>query len=255
MRRLNYLLAALVLSTASLAGCAAGGSDDSIVSTDDESTLPGSFDLWQSADGWHFHLVAGNKQILLASEAYSSRTAALNGLLSVMNNGVDPAQYKVVAATHGYLLHLVAGNNEVLGFTETYSTKSNATRAINACVRAVTTYLDKVEANSTGARVEISAGETGQFHFNLFAKNGEIVLSSESYTSEAAAWNGAFAVQDAASVATNFAVKTASDGRFYFTLTADNGQTVGTSQMYTTKAAAQAGITSVQSVLKSLDLI
>lgn len=255
MRRLNYLLAALVLSTASLAGCAAGGSDDSIVSTDDESTLPGSFDLWQSADGWHFHLVAGNKQILLASEAYSSRTAALNGLLSVMNNGVDPAQYKVVAVTHGYLLHLVAGNNEVLGFTETYSTKSNATRAINACVRAVTTYLDKVEANSTGARVEVAAGETGQFHFNLFAKNGEIVLSSESYTSEAAAWNGAFAVQDAASVATNFAVKTASDGRFYFTLTADNGQTVGTSQMYTTKSAAQAGITSVQSVLKSLDLI
>ena len=132
---------------------------------------------------------------------------------------------------------------------------ANATRAINACVRAVTTYLDKVEANSTGARVEVSAGETGQFHFNLFAKNGEIVLSSESYTSEAAAWNGAFAVQDAASVATNFAVKTATDGRYYFTLTADNGQTVGTSQMYTTKAAAQAGITSVQSVLKSLDLI
>ena len=255
MRRLNYLLAALVLSTASLAGCAAGGSDDSIVSTDDQSTLPGSFDLWQSADGWHFHLVAGNKQILLASEAYSSRTAALNGVLSTINNGVDPAQYKVVAATHGYLLHLVAGNNEVLGFTETYSTKSNATRAINACVRAVTTYLDKVESNSTGGRVEVTAGETGQFHFNLFAKNGEIVLSSESYTSEAAAWNGAFAVQDAASVATNFAVKTASDGRYYFTLTADNGQTVGTSQMYTTKAAAQAGITSVQSVLKSLDLI
>jgi uncharacterized protein YegP (UPF0339 family) len=255
MRTLNSLLAALVLSTATLAGCAAGGSDDSIGQSDDESTLPGSFDLWQSADGWHFHLVAGNKQILLASEAYSSRTAALNGLLSVMNNGVDPAQYKVVAVTHGYLLHLVAGNNEVLGFTETYSTKSNATRAINACVRAVTTYLDKVEANSTGARVEVNAGETGQFHFNLFAKNGEIVLSSESYTSEAAAWNGAFAVQDAASVATNFAVKTASDGRFYFTLTADNGQTVGMSQMYTSKSAAQAGITSVQSVLKSLDLI
>jgi uncharacterized protein YegP (UPF0339 family) len=255
MRRLNYLLAALVLSTASLAGCAAGGSDDSIVSTDDQSTLPGSFDLWQSADGWHFHLVAGNKQILLASEAYSSRTSALNGLLSVMNNGVDPAQYKVVAASHGYLLHLVAGNNEVLGFTETYSTKSNATRAISSCVRAVTTYLDKVEANSTGARVEVAAGETGQFHFNLFAKNGQVVLSSESYTTEAGAWNGAFAVQDAASVATNFAVKTSSDGRYYFTLTADNGQTVGMSQMYTSKSAAQAGITSVQSLLKSMDLI
>lgn len=255
MRRLHSLLTALVLSTATLAGCAAGGSDDSIVSTDDESTLPGSFDLWQSADGWHFHLVAGNKRILLASEAYSTRTGALAGVLSVMNNGVDPSMYEVLPAAHGYLLHLVAANNEVIGFTETYSTKSNATRAIGACVRAVTTYLDKVEANSTGARVEVAAGASGQFHFNLFAKNGEIVLSSEAYTTEAAAWNGAFAVQDAAAVATNFAVKTATDGRFYFTLSAENGQIVGTSQMYTSKQSAQSAIASVQALLKGMDLI
>jgi hypothetical protein len=255
MRTLNSLLAALVLSTATLAGCAAGGSDDSIGQSDDESTLPGSFDLWQSTDGWHFHLVAGNKRILLASEAYTSRTAALNGVLSVINNGVDPSQYQVLPAAHGYMLHLVAGNNAVIGFTETYSTKSNATRAIGSCVRAVTTYLDQLEANSTGARVEVGAGASGQFHFNLFAKNGEIVLSSESYTSEAAAWNGAFAVQDAANVATNFAIKTATDGRFYFTLSAQNGQIVGMSQMYTTKESAQAGVTSVQALLKSMDLI
>jgi uncharacterized protein YegP (UPF0339 family) len=255
MRTLNSLLAALVLSTATLAGCAAGGSDDSIGQSDDESTLPGSFDLWQSADGWHFHLVAGNKQILLASESYTSRTGALNGVLAVINNGVDPSQYQVLPAAHGYLLHLVAGNNAVVGFTETYSTKSNATRAIGSCVRAVTTYLDKVEANSTGARVEVGPGASGQFHFNLFAKNGEIVLSSESYTTEAAAWNGAFAVQDAANVATNFAIKTATDGRFYFTLAAQNGQIVGVSQMYTTKQSAQTGIASVQSLLKTMDLI
>jgi hypothetical protein len=255
MRRLHSLLTALVLSTATLAGCAAGGSDDSIAQTDDESTLPGSFDLWQSTDGWHFHLVAGNKRILLTSEAYTSRTAALGGVLSVMNNGVDPSQYEVLPAAHGYLLHLVAGNNEVIGFTQTYSTKSNATRAIGACVRAVTTYLDQIEANSTGARVEVGPGASGQFHFNLFAKNGEIVLSSESYASEAAAWNGAFAVQDAAHVATNFAIKTASDGRYYFTLSAENGQIVGVSQMYTTKASAQAGITSVQTLLAGMDLI
>ena len=104
MRTLNSLLAALVLSTATLAGCAAGGSDDSIGQSDDESTLPGSFDLWQSADGWHFHLAAGNKQILLASESYTSRTAALNGVLAVINNGVDPSQYQVLPAAHGYML-------------------------------------------------------------------------------------------------------------------------------------------------------
>jgi uncharacterized protein YegP (UPF0339 family) len=139
--------------------------------------------------------------------------------------------------------------------TETYSTKSSATRAIGSCVRAVTTYLDQIEANTTGARVAVDAGATGTFHFNLFAANGQVVLSSQAYSSEAAAWNGAFAVQDAAQVATNFAIKTSTDNRFYFTLTADNGQTVGVSQMYTTKESAQAGVTSVQSTLEGLDLI
>ena len=255
MRSFNSLLTALVLSTATLAGCAAGGPDDGIASTDDESSLPGSFDLWQSADGWHFHLAAGNKRILLASEAYSSRTAALAGVLSTINNGVDPSMYQVLPAAHGYLLHLVAGNNAVIGFTETYSTKSSATRAIGSCVRAVTSYLDQIEANTSGARVAVAAGATGTFHFDLHAQNGEIILASQAYTSEAAAWNGAFAVQDAAQVATNFVIKTSTDGRFYFTLTADNGQTVGVSQMYTTGESAKAGIASVQATLRTLDLI
>jgi len=253
MRSFQSLLTALVLASATLAGCAADG--DSTASVDGESSLPGSIDLWQSSDGWHFHVVAGNKQILLASEAYASRTAALNGVLATLNDGVDPASYQVLPAAHGYLLHLVAGNNEIIGFTETYSTKSSATRAIGSCVRAVTSYLDKVQANTTGARVEVTPGAAGTFHWNLFAGNGEIVLSSEAYTTEASAWNGAFAVQDASQVATNFVVKTSTDGRFYFTLTAENGQVVGVSQMYTAKESAQRGIASVQTVLRGLDLI
>src|SRR3954463_7276354 len=113
MRSFNSLLAALVLATATLAGCTADS--DSTATVDGESSLPGSIDLWQSSDGWHFHVVAGNKRILLASEAYSSRTAALGGVLSTLNNGVDPASYQVLPAAHGYLLHLVAGNNEIIG--------------------------------------------------------------------------------------------------------------------------------------------
>ncbi|MBV8757580.1 MAG: YegP family protein [Deltaproteobacteria bacterium] len=254
MRRLHSLVTALALATATLTGCMSG-SDDSTASIDGESSLPGSIDLWQSTDGWHFHVVAGNKRILLASEAYASRTAALNGVLSTLNNGVDPASYQVAPAAHGYLLHLVAANNEIIGFTETYSTKSSATRAIGACVRAVTSYLDQVQANQTGARVQVEVGAGGTFHWNLFAKNGEVVLASESYTTEAAAWNGAFAVQDAAQIATNFTVKTSTDGRFYFTLTAENGQVVGVSQMYTTRESAQTGIAAVQTLLRGMDLI
>jgi len=255
MRHLNSLLAALVLSTSALVGCATQA-DDEVSDADSSATAAGKLDLWQANDGWHFHLAAGNGAILLTSEAYSSRTGAINGVLSLETNGVDPAQYSLKqAANGGYLLHLNAANNEIISFSQTYSSKSNATRAITSCVKAVTTYLDKQEANTTGARISVEQGSTNQFRFNLFAANGQVVLSTESYTTAAAAWNGAFAVQDAATLDTSFAILTASDGRFYFTLTAQNGQIVGISQMYTTKASATAGIASVKATLAKLAII
>jgi uncharacterized protein YegP (UPF0339 family) len=253
MRQLNSLLVALVLSFSG--GCATDAGSDDTSATDSDATNAGKFDLWQSNDGWHFHLAAGNGATLLTSESYTSRTAAINGILSVENNGIDNAQYQLVqGSSGGYLLHLVAGNNEIISFSQVYSSKSNATRAVTSCVKAVNTYLAKAEANTTGARAQVDMG-ANQFRFNIFASNGQIVLSSESYTTEAAAWNGAFAVQDAAKTAASFAIKTASDGRFYFTLTAANGQVVGISQMYTTHQAAQAGITSVTNTLANLDIL
>jgi uncharacterized protein YegP (UPF0339 family) len=256
MRKLSSLITVLVLAVSATTLVACATNDDQTAAADSNSTAAGKFALWQSTDGWHFHLSAGNGATLLTSEAYSDRTSAINGILSVETNGVDNAQYQAVQASNGgYLLHLVAGNNEIISSSQIYSSKSNANRAITSCVTAVTTYLDKVEANTTGARVQIEEGSTADFRFNLFAANGQVVLSSEAYSTAAAAWNGAFAVQDAAALGTGFAILTAADGRFYFTLTAANGQVVGTSQMYTTKASAQDGITSVQTTLAKISII
>jgi uncharacterized protein YegP (UPF0339 family) len=259
MRNINSLITVLALSLASFSavGCATSGDEMSDEYSDAESnaSAPGKVDLWKAADGFHFHVVSGNGRTLMTSEAYESRTGALNGVLSVLDNGVDPAQYQLNQTASGkYNLRLRAGNYEVIAFTQAYATKASAKRAITSCVNAVTSYLDAVESNTTGARVEVSAGSNG-FHFNLHAGNGEIVLSSEHYTTAAAAWNGAFAIQDAAKLEGSFAVKTSLDGRFYFTLTAENGQVVGTSQLYTTKASAQAGIASVISLLSTMDMI
>jgi uncharacterized protein YegP (UPF0339 family) len=261
MRNINSLITVLALSFATFqaAGCASTGdeySDDEYSDAESNASAPGKLDLWQSADSqWHFHVVSGNGRTLLSSESYTSRTGAINGILSVLDNGVDPAQYSLnKAANGGYNLRLKAANYETIAFTQVYSSKSNATRAIKSCVNAVTSYLDVRETNDSGARVEVLESAAG-FRFNVHAKNGEIVLSSESYTTKAAAWNGAFAVQAAAANAAAFTVKASTDNRFYFTLTADNGQIVGVSQMYTTKAAAQAGITSVQALERTLDLL
>jgi len=258
MRTFNTLLTVLALSFSSsiaFTGCATVGGDDT-VDTESDATSAGKVDVWQATDGqWHFHLKAGNGAILLTSEAYTSRTGAIAGVLSVLDNGVDTAQYKVVAATHGYLIHLVAGNNEIISFSEVYSTKSNATRAVASCVKATTTYLDKRESITTGARVEVRQGETGDFYFDMFAKNGEIVVASQHYASAASAYNGAFAVQTDGQNAAAYTLKTAIDGSWYWNVTALNGQVVGTSQMYTTKAGAMAAITATQKLMPLISVL
>jgi len=258
MRIATSLITTLALSFSTIAavGCADAGDDD-YSDIDGESAGTGKLDFWQASDGqYHFHLKAGNGAILLTSEAYQARTGAINGALSVLDNGVDPAQYQVLQTKTGYIVHLVAGNHETISFSEVYSSKSNATRAVKACVRAVTTYLDKRESLTTGARVEVTEGKTGQFHFNFFAKNGQIVASSESYTTEAAAFNGAFSVQDNGQDAKAYTISQNSAGGYYFTIKSlDNGQTIAVSQQYTTKASAQSGAAAVQKVLPAITVL
>jgi uncharacterized protein len=259
MRNVNSLITVLALSFASLSvtACATSGdAGDEYADAESNATSPGKVDLWQSSDSqWRFHVVSGNGRTLLTSEGYTSRAGALNGVLSVLDNGVDPAMYALNQTASGkWNLRLRAANFETIAFTQAYSTKSSATRAITSCVNAVTSYLDKIESNTSGARVELLESAAG-FRFNLHAGNGEVVLSSETYTTKAAAWNGAFAIQDAAALDGSFTIKTSTDSRYYFTLTAENGQVVGVSQMYTSRTAAQGGITSVKTVLATLDLI
>ena len=254
MKIATSLITTLVLSLSTLAatGCATG-EDDDFSEIDGEAATAGKLTFWKATDGqWHFNLKSGNGGILLTSEAYVARTGAINGALSVLENGVDPAQYVVKpAANGGFGLSLKAKNGQTIAFAQVYSTKSNATRAINSCVKAVTSLLDKREA-ATGARTEVLVGASGQFRFNVYAKNGKIILSSEQYTTEAAAYNGAFAVQTEGQNASAYTLNTNSAGGFYFTVKAQNGEIVGVSQQYTTKAAAESSMASLQSLLKTL---
>ena len=257
MRTASSLITALVLSFSTVAavGCASTGTDEDFSALDGEAGTAGKLTFWQAGDGWHFNLKSGNGAILLTSEAYTGRAGAINGALSVLDNGVDPAQYDVHQTSTGYNLHLKAANHETIAFSQVYANKGNATRAITSSVKAVTSYLDKKEANTTGARVEVLVGDSGQFRFNVFARNGQIVLSSEQYTTEAAAFNGAFAVQAAAPSKGNFKVLENSAGGYYFTLSANNGEIIGVSQQYTARASAEAAISSLQTFLPTVTVL
>ena len=86
----------------------------------------------------------------------------------------------------------------------------------------------------------------GKFSFNLLAGNGQTILTSEVYEAKASAQNGIESVRKNAADAARFDKLQAKDGSPYFTLKATNGQVIGQSQMYSSAAARDAGVASVQ---------
>jgi uncharacterized protein len=255
MRNLGSLVTVVVLSCAAV-GCATAGEDIEYSVDEAEAGRAGKFTLSQSTDGqFRFRLEAGNGAVLLASEAYATRTSAINGILSVQTNGVDSLRYEVAPATHGFVVHLRAGNGQIIGTSEPYATSASAARGVSSTVTAVVTYLDQRETTTTGARVEVVAGATGQFHWSFFGGNGEAVLSSESYTTEAAAYNGALAVQSSGQRAGNYDVKLNAAGGYYFTIQAANGEIVGVSRAYPTRAGADAGVAALIALLPVITVI
>lgn len=93
----------------------------------------------------------------------------------------------------------------------------------------------------------LKTGNDGQFYFNLKADNGQIILSSEGYTTKAARDNGIESVRKNAADESRFDKQTSSNGKFYFNLKAANSQVIGKSQMYESESGCDNGIRSVQS--------
>ena len=89
-------------------------------------------------------------------------------------------------------------------------------------------------------KFEIKIRKDGEFQFNLKAGNGEIILTSEGYTTKAACLNGIESVRKNSADDAKFEVLEAKNGKLYFRLKA------GASQMYASKETAKKGIASVK---------
>ena len=95
------------------------------------------------------------------------------------------------------------------------------------------------------AKFEISVRKNGEFQFNLKASNGEIILTSEGYTTKAACLNGIESVRKNGPVEERYEIKEAKNGKPFFNLKASNGQVIGSSQMYASERTMKQGIASV----------
>ena len=82
------------------------------------------------------------------------------------------------------------------------------------------------------AKFVITTRKNGEFQFNLKASNGEVILTSEGYTTKAACLNGVDSVKKNAVEEKRYEKLVAKNGKPYFTLKATIGQIIGQSQMY-----------------------
>lgn len=80
-------------------------------------------------------------------------------------------------------------------------------------------------------------------------------MSSQGYSSEEAAYNGAFAVAENGVDAARYELADAVDGSAYFNLKARNGATIGTSETYVSRSNAERGRDAVIALVGSLDVL
>ncbi|MDF0707750.1 YegP family protein [Flagellimonas okinawensis] len=95
-------------------------------------------------------------------------------------------------------------------------------------------------------KFEIKTDKAGKFRFNLKAGNGQVILSSQGYSSKSACENGIESVKKHSQDDANFERNEAKDGSPYFNLKASNGQVIGNSEMYSSDSAMENGIASVK---------
>jgi len=145
-----------------------------------------------------------------------------------------------------YYFHLIAGNYERLLSSEGYTTKQSATKGIAS-----------VKTNGVDSKnFKVLKASNGQYYFNLVAGNGQIVGTSELYSTKSNATKGVNAVkalivkqlrtEAAETGGAEFAVYEGKDGDSYFHLRAANGEIVLASEGYVDEDGAMGGIETVR---------
>jgi len=99
------------------------------------------------------------------------------------------AKFQIYKGDDGQLyFRLIAANGEKILRSEGYTSRSN-------CKNGISSVKSNAPADD---RYQREASSDGQFYFNLTARNGEVIGTSEMYTTESSRNNGIEAVKKTA---------------------------------------------------------
>ncbi|MNL28040.1 hypothetical protein D3C87_1496690 [compost metagenome] len=94
----------------------------------------GKFEITTRKNGeYQFNLKAGNGQVILASEGYSSKSACQNGIESVRKNAQDDSKFERKTSSNGKpYFNLKASNGQVIGNSEMYESEASRENGIES---------------------------------------------------------------------------------------------------------------------------
>ena len=94
----------------------------------------GSFLITKRTNGeFQFVLKAGNGQVILGSEGYSSKAACENGVESVKKNSQNEDRFERLESKNGkYYFVLNATNGQIIGTSEMYESTSGRDNGIES---------------------------------------------------------------------------------------------------------------------------
>ena len=100
----------------------------------------------------------------------------------------------------GIKFDLLAANREVIATSEVYNSKASCMKGIasvmkNATIASVEDQTAKEVKKEINPKFEIYKDKGGEFRFRLKAKNGQIIATSEGYTTLANCLNGVESVK------------------------------------------------------------
>ncbi len=225
---------------------------------------------------YFFELRASNGELLLSSEEYSSYSGLISGIQTHKTN-IAKNNFRISLSKKGYyIFKLLNGKNTLLCTGANYRTRVRCESAIESVKRfAETAVIDenvqdqvvKIPPEDNTPIAELAEGVEGKwiiqsagkdddkvFYFELFANNGEKLLSSEEYTTYVGAVNGIHTHKKNIESG-NFRITLTKRGDYIYKLLNGNGQLLCLGEHYKTKRLCENAVESVKRFSKGSPLL
>ncbi|MBQ7374092.1 MAG: YegP family protein [Clostridia bacterium] len=217
------------------------------------------------------YLHANNGEIILTSEIYASAESAKRGITTIKKSIEADGFQLYCDKNRNYYFKLKNASNRFLCVGETYPTKASCTSAIESVKRFATSPIaSDIEKELTiikyvvpkDKEVDKKTTYTGKwaivdvedmFIAQLFASNGELLLSSEAYTTASSA-KSAIETITTNGLAGNFIIDVDKKGRYFFKLRNAQKSTLCVGETYAEQARCESAIESVRRFLKTAKL-